>query len=174
MSFILRNWSLVKIGTTQLQRKLFYSLSKLRKQIGDGKGMGEDNTKLLAESLGTSESEIIDIENRIQHRDYSMNAPIEEEGGETFLVQIADDSANPSELLEEGQLKDQIQERLQSLWPRFSEREKFLIEKRLYAENPITLQEVGDHYGITRERVRQIEERLKKKLRENFSDLQEE
>jgi RNA polymerase sigma-32 factor len=175
MAFILRNWSLVKIGTTQLQRKLFYSISKIKEQLG----IGEENeteldtgTKRLAAHLHTSEQEIIDIENRIHQRDYSMNSPMETDSDETFLNRLADDAASPSDIVEQNELEFKVKRRIRKVWPQLNDRERFILRHRLYTNEPLTMQEIGERYGITRERIRQIEERLKKKLQEDFSDLQ--
>ena len=163
--YLMKQYSLVKMGTTQNQRKLFYQLRKHQQELDK---MGEEQSvALLSGRLGVSEKEIQDMKMRISGRDLSLDAPINSrEGGTTFLNQQSKEG-DYSILDELSHLEDlsQLNNLLEELKPQFNERENFLLSHRLLSDSPMTLQEVGDQYGITREAVRQMELKLIKKLR---------
>ncbi len=174
LKYIMDNWRMVKIGTTQAQRKLFYNLRKERDKILK-EGL-EPGQKLLAERLGVLESEVEEMDMRLSAgREVSLDAPVNSDSEQTQISLLPSESPGAESLLEAGQLKDLLRDKLDLFRETLSPREKNILEKRLLAESPVTLQEIGEEYGISRERVRQLEERLKKTmlgfLRKEMPDL---
>lgn len=166
-NYIVSAWSLVKIGTTQAQRKLFYKLRKTKEALLRMTG-SDDDTAELAGMLHVSDHEIVDMEQRMKG-EVSLDEEILDGNGVTVLETIADDRMNQEELLGEHQqeyhLKQQLAEALEGL----NEKERYIVEQRVASEIPLTLQEIADHFSISRERVRQIEERALEKLRKFFT-----
>lgn len=158
-NFILKNWSLVKIGTTQAQRKLFYQLKREKRQI---EAMGfSPSPKLLSERLGVKESEVIEMDNRLSGKDVSLDQPAgSESDGENLLDYFTQAESETQESLESREILDILRSRLKEFAKTLEGKEKVIFEKRLMAEDPLTLQEIGDQYDISRERVRQIEKKL--------------
>ena len=163
-NYILAAWSLVKIGTTQAQRKLFYGLRKAKSALLRMAGNDTD-TAVVANMLQVSDQDVLEMELRMKG-DVSVDGQIGESDGMTILETIPDERMNQEELLatyqEEHQLKQQVKKALEGL----SEKERYVVEKRVTSEAPLTLQEIADHFSISRERVRQIEERALAKLRQ--------
>ncbi len=163
LKYIMDNWRLVKVGTTQAQRKLFYNLRKERDKI-----MREGLSpapKLLAERLGVAESEVEEMDIRLSAgRELSLDAPIGPDSEQTQISLLPSETEGAETLLEASELRSLVRDKLDLFRQSLSEREKLILEKRLMAENPVTLQEIGEQFGISRERVRQLEERLKKTL----------
>ena len=162
LKFLIDNWSLVKIGTTQAQRKLFF---RLKKEKGRLEALGFDpGPKLLAGALNVSKEEVAEMDQRLEGGDLSLNAPLEEDAGQTYLDVLPD-----SEGLEEKVVDTQFNEILSQKIGEFSrtlkEKENFLLQKRIMAESPLTLQAAGAQLEISRERARQIEKRVVDKLR---------
>lgn len=163
LKYIMDNWRMVKIGTTQAQRKLFYNLRKERdKIIKEGLDPGQ---KLLAERLGVTETEVEEMDMRLSAgREASLDAPINSDSEQTQISLLPSEAPGAESLLEAGQLKELLRDKLDLFRETLTAREKNILEKRLLAETPVTLQEIGEEYGISRERVRQLEERLKKTM----------
>ena len=163
-NYILSAWSLVKIGTTQAQRKLFYGLRKTKETLLRLTGNDRD-AAAMANMLNVSGQDVVDMEQRLKG-EVSLDGEIFESDGLTVLDTIADERMNQEELLgvyqQEHQLKHQIAQALESL----NEKERFIVEQRISSDSPLTLQDIADHFGISRERVRQIEKRALAKLRE--------
>jgi RNA polymerase sigma-32 factor len=174
LKFIIDNWSLVKIGTTQAQRKLFF---RLKKEKGRLEALGFDpGPKLLASTLDVRKEEVSEMDQRLEGRDLSLNSPLEEDTRHTYL-----DMLPGGEILEDQvadiQFKEIFGQKIQEFSLALKGKESFLLENRLMAENPLTLQEAGEQLHISRERARQIEkivlEKLKVFLQEKFPDLGE-
>jgi len=165
-SFILKNWSLVKIGTTRSQRALFYRLQK-EKNLLEAQGIHPDR-KLLAERLQVKEKEVDEMSQRMSGRDMSLNAPLRsDEANSDELLQMVESEEVGSDLqLAENEIRAEFTERLDAFERTLSGKELVIFRERLREENPKTLQEIGDAYGITRERVRQLEARVLEKLKE--------
>lgn len=167
-NFILKTWSLVKIGTTQAQRKLFYKLrkakGKLASYIPGLENLNDEACEQLAKSLDVKSADVIEMEARLRGRDASLDQPIHEDGTATRLDFVATE-ANQEEELVKKEEKALIQSSVQRALTSLSDRERFLVEKRLMSDEPITLQEFGDRYKISRERARQIEEAAIRKIR---------
>jgi len=163
-NYILSAWSLVKIGTTQAQRKLFYGLSKAKATLLKMSGNDTD-VAVVANRLQVSDQDVVEMEQRIRG-DISVDGQIGESDGMTILETIPDERMNQEELLaayqQEHQLKQQVSKAMEGL----NEKERYVIEKRVTSEAPLTLQEIADHFSISRERVRQIEERALAKVRQ--------
>lgn len=165
-SFILRNWSLVKIGTTRAQRALFYRLQKEKNQL-EALGISPDR-KLLAERLQVKEKEVDEMSQRLSGRDLSLNAPSrrDQEDGDELIQFVEDPEVGPDLRLAEDEIKKEFIERLDHFEKSLAGKELVIFRERLRAEQPKTLQEIGEAYGITRERVRQLEARVMEKLKE--------
>jgi len=163
LKYIMDNWRMVKVGTTQAQRKLFYNLRKERDKI-----LKEGLTpapKLLAERLGVTESDVEEMDIRLSAgRETSLDAPIGPDSDQTQISLLPSDMEGAESLLVKSQLRAMLKDKLDLFRETISPREKLILEKRLLAETPVTLQEIGEEFGISRERVRQLEERLKKTL----------
>lgn len=166
-NFIMQNWSLVKIGTTQAQKKLFYKIGKVRKAL-ESDEKDKKAYEILARDLDVREKDIIEMEQRMSSRDLSLSAPLNEGDELTHFDLLREDSPDQEERLgleEEKKIREQIiHDAVKSL----GEKEKYIIKNRVMADSPLTLQEIGKHLKLSRERVRQIEgealQKLKKKL----------
>jgi RNA polymerase sigma-32 factor len=161
-NYIISTWSLLKIGTTQAQKKLFFKLNQAKNAI---KGLtGDDDLEATALSLDVKETEVEEMEQRMRGES-SLDAEVLDGEGFTLLESLADDRQNQEELLgdlqEQVLLRNEINQALTGL----NEKERFVIEQRVTADTPMTLQEIADHFSISRERVRQIEEGALKKMR---------
>ncbi len=162
--YILRTWSLVKLGTTQLQKKIFYKFSKVADEIE-----GENFIEQIADDYNVDRDKIIEIKNRFEHNDVSLDNEIDD-NGKTFLNFVESTYMTPEEEAIENE-KEQILKR--ELWKALdvlNEREKYIIMNRYLTEEPKTLQEIGDEFGITRERVRQIEKRALEKIKKQLPE----
>jgi RNA polymerase sigma-32 factor len=161
--FIMNNWRLVKIGTTQAQRKLFFNLQKEKDRL-EAEGF-RPGPKLLAQRLDVKESEVVEMEQRLSGRDLSVDAPIEHGEDATMLDFLASQEANAEEKFAAEESRDYIAQKIREFGKTLSGKDRVIFDERLMADEPLTLQEIGDRYGISRERVRQIEERIKKRLK---------
>jgi len=167
LKFILNNWRLVKIGTTQNQRKLFFNLRKQREKL---KQAGVDPTpERIARELDVSEAEVIEMDRRLSAPDMSLNAPLgddEGDGGRTRLDIIEDSTEDPSVTVESAEFKDLLQAKLRRFGATLSGRELEIFRDRIVADEPVTLQDLGDRWNVSRERARQLEKRMILRLRE--------
>jgi len=164
LKYILANWRMVKIGTTQPQRKLFFNLRRERERL-DRQGIEVDATHLAA-ALDVSAQDVVEMERRLAASETSLDAPAPGDGGRTQgdLV-AAGPGAQPDLQVEEGQFQEVLRVKLDRFGARLRNRELDLFRRRLLSERPETLERIGGYHGISRERARQIEERLKTKLR---------
>ena len=173
--YIMNNWRMVKIGTTQAQRKLFFNLQKEKKRL-EAEGF-TPGPKLLAQRLDVKEAEVVEMEQRLANRDLSTDGPIGEDGERTLLSFLADNKLTPEESFTEKEYRQVLKEKMQRFAEALKDKELVIFRERLLTEEPLTLREIGERYGISRERVRQIEERVKKRLRayltKEFRDLKE-
>ncbi|MBY0371746.1 RNA polymerase factor sigma-32 [bacterium] len=173
--YLLRNHSLVKIGTTQAQKRLFYRLraeQKKLEQMGVSPGEG---VKLLASKLDVREQDVREMDQRLSHSEVSLNAPEHREEKREAIQNLADPGEAPDTALGDQEQRKIFHEVLQKFATTLEGREKLIFQERLISESPLTLQEIGDKYSITKERARQIEEHVKNKLREfvreNYPDF---
>ncbi|MFV9644979.1 MAG: sigma-70 family RNA polymerase sigma factor [Desulfobacterales bacterium] len=166
LKFIMDNWRLVKIGTTQGQRKLFFKLKKEKQKLIE-EGF-DPKPKLLSERLGVSEREIVDMDQRLDSWDMSLDAPLKDDT-DTERIEIL---KMPSDSVEEQVAKKEIESLLHNKIARFrkklTKRELEIFDLRIFSDSPVTLQKIGDRYGISRERVRQVEKNVIKKIKEYF------
>jgi RNA polymerase sigma-32 factor len=159
---IISAWSLLKIGTTQAQRKLFFKLNQAKNAIRNM--IGEDDVPAASLSLDVKESEFVEMEQRMRG-DYSLDSEMASGEGYTLLEGLADDRLNQEEVLAEHQEAAILEHEISRALTRLNEKERYVIEHRVSAEEPMTLQEIADHFSISRERVRQIEEGALKKMK---------
>jgi len=171
-NFIIKTWSLVKIGTTQAQKKLFYKIGKVRKALESG-GADEKKYERLAKDLDVAKEDIIEMEQRMSSRDLSLDTPFDEGQELTHLELLREDSLNQEEAIAEEEEKKIRERDVQDAMKRLNEKEVYVIKNRIMAEEPLTLQEIGDHLKLSRERVRQIESEALKKLRKEFGTRSE-
>jgi RNA polymerase sigma-32 factor len=162
--YIMNNWRMVKIGTTQAQRKLFFNLQREKERL-EAEGFSP-TPKLLAQRLDVKEDEVVEMDQRLSARDLSINTPVDAEEGLTLLDLIADKQVTAEEEVASTQYRQLITQKMARFAEQLKGKEQMIFAKRLLAEEPLTLQEIGDQYGISRERVRQLESRLKKKLKD--------
>ncbi|MCA9664397.1 MAG: RNA polymerase factor sigma-32 [Myxococcales bacterium] len=171
LKFILNNWRLVKIGTTQSQRKLFFNL---RKEVEKLRQLGIDNPqpKMIAERLDVPEHEVVTMQKRLAARDLSLDAPLRagEDTTSTRLDFVTTDEQAPDEAVANEQFSERVQRVIREFGATLSGRDKEIFELRTVAEEPLTLQELGDKYGITRERARQLERRMMDRLRDHLRE----
>lgn len=161
--YILRSWSLVKMGTMSAQKKLFFSLRKAKRKLNiiDAQTIDPEKTAKLAEQFSISEADITHLDRRITARDLSLNAPVSnsEEDSMEFIDILEDDTPSPEVLVARTQETKFRQKYLKDAMLQLSERERHIFTERRLKEDPITLEKLGEHYGISRERVRQLENR---------------
>jgi len=164
--YILRSWSLVKIGTTAAQKKLFFNLRKLKNQIfaiesGD---MTQGHVKEIAKRLDVSEEDVVSMNRRMSGPEHSLNANVGDEDGGTFQDWLVDENADQELLIAQRQELAQRQALLKVAIKVLDEREKSILHDRQLIDEPKTLEELSQKYKISRERVRQIENRAFEKL----------
>ena len=166
--YILRSWSLVKMGTMSAQKKLFFSLRKAKRKLNiiDAQTIDPEKTAKLAEQFSISEADITHLDRRITARDLSLNAPVSnsEEDSMEFIDILEDDTPSPEALVARTQETELRQKYLKDAMFQLSERERHIFTERRLKEDPITLEKLGEHYGISRERVRQLENRAYTKV----------
>ena len=168
LKYIMENWKLVKIGTTQTQRKLFFNLAKERdKLIAQG---FEPEPRLLAERLDVKEEEIEEMSQRLGGGEISLNAPVSDDGKEVYGSFLPDPSVAVDERISDEQNRQLLLRKLKEYRGRFSGKELDIFDNRIMSDNPLTLQELGDKYHISRERIRQIQERIVKNIKKWLTD----
>jgi len=165
LKYIMDSWSLVKVGTTQGQRKLFYRLNKEKQKL---EALGVyPAPKLLASTLDVKEEEVEDMEKRLAYTDISLEAPIHDESDDT-IMDMMKSGENVEEVVAEQEKSEILAKKVEEFKKTLNEKELLIFEQRIMAEEPSTLQEIGVRFGISRERVRQIENRVLKKFKERF------
>ncbi len=168
LKFIMDNWRLVKIGTTQGQRKLFFRLKKEKqKLIEEGFDPGP---KLLSERMGVSEQEIVDMDQRLDGWDISLDEPLKADSDTERIDFINAEVHSTEDEMAKKEIEDILHARVDQFKKTLNPRELDIFEQRIFSDEPKTLQEIGEQYSISRERVRQIESSIIKKLKEYFKD----
>ena len=167
-NFIIKSWSLVKIGTTQAQKKLFYKLGKVRRLLEASQDDHSQSYRTIAKDLGVKEEEIHEMEQRMARRDVSLDLPFDENQELTRLELLSDDSPDQEDMLIRSQDSEIRRNEISKALDKLSEREKYIITHRIMADKPLTLREIGDKYQLSRERVRQIEKEALTKLRRDM------
>ena len=166
LKFIMDNWRLVKIGTTQGQRKLFFKLKKEKQKLIE-EGF-DPKPKMLSERLGVSEREIVDMDQRLDGWDVSLDAPLKDDSDTERLEFMDTEEASIEDQVAKKEMESLLHEKIREFRSEMSPRELEIFDQRIFSDSPVTLQEIGDRYNISRERVRQIEKNIIKKMREFF------
>jgi RNA polymerase sigma-32 factor len=166
--FILRNWRIVKVATTKAQRKLFFNLRKSKKRLG---WMNAEEVRMVAKDLGVPEATVREMESRLSGRDIGFEAPADAEedakpAPEAFLV---DEGADPYDSVADADQSDNQLETLSSALEKLDERSRDIIQRRWLNEDKATLQDLADEYGVSAERIRQVEANAMKKMRALFA-----
>ncbi len=166
LKFIMDNWRLVKIGTTQAQRKLFFSLNKEKKLL-EAQGF-KPEVKLLAQRLNVKESEVIEMGQRMDNWDVSLEATVRNDSDDEQKSFLPDTGPGVEELVASQEIRERLSDILEGLKNSLNDKERRILETRLLSDEPRTLQTIADEFGISRERVRQIEANLLKKLKKHL------
>lgn len=171
--YILNSWSLVKIGTVSTQKRIFYNLRKMKAQLGayDEGGLTDEHAEQIADTLQVKKADVHAMNARLQSRDRSLNAPVGEEGDAERVDLLPDTAPNQEEMLEARQTRDRSRILVRTALDVLNDREKHIITQRRLIDEPVTLESLGEEYGLSRERVRQIEARAMQKLEARIKDL---
>jgi len=166
--FILRNWRIVKVATTKAQRKLFFNLRKSKKRLG---WMNAEEVRVVAKDLGVPEATVREMESRLSGRDIGFEAPADADedakpAPEAFLI---DEGADPYENVADADQSDNELETLSAALQKLDERSRDIIQRRWLNEDKATLQDLADEYGVSAERIRQVEANAMKKMRGLFA-----
>jgi len=173
LKFIMDNWRMVKIGTTQTQRKLFYNLNRERQKLVS-EGFDPD-ASMLSSRLGVSKEQVLEMEQRLAAADVSLDAKVNDDPNAATRMDFFP-ALGPGleENLAAEQIASLVQVSIKQIMPSLSEKEVYILKKRLLSDEPVTLREIGERYNITRERVRQLETRLLQKLKHHLAtDIQD-
>jgi RNA polymerase sigma-32 factor len=168
--YILRSWSLVKMGTTAAQKKLFFNLRKAKNKISaiEEGDLTPEHTKEIARQLAVPEEEVTNMNRRLSGGDSSLNAPMRADGESEWQDWLADDTMDQETRLAEAEEMGERHDLLTGAMSALSERERDIIEARRLRDEPATLEELSQKYGVSRERVRQIEVRAFEKLQQQM------
>ncbi|WP_135450296.1 MULTISPECIES: RNA polymerase sigma factor RpoH [Tabrizicola] len=173
--YILRSWSLVKLGTTSAQKKLFFNLRKAKAKVGalEEGDLRPENVKQIAHDLSVSEEEVIDMNRRLSGSDASLNATVGSDGDSSTQWQdwLEDEDSDQAEAYAEKDELDARRELLAQAMSVLNDREKDVLTRRRLSEEPVTLEELSESYGVSRERIRQIEVRAFEKLQAKMREL---
>ena len=174
--YILRSWSLVKLGTTAAQKKLFFNLRRMKGEIEalDGGQLRPEQVTHIADTLNVSEKDVISMNGRMSGSDASLNAPMGAEGDMEWMDWLADEEPNQAEEFAENQEFSARMELLQEAMADLSEREQFILTERRLSDEPKTLEELSEVYNVSRERIRQIEVRAFEKLQKAMQKMAKE
>lgn len=169
-NYILKTWNLVKLGTTQAQRKLFFRIG----DIGEHFDEASRNERIhdLAAELKVKEDDVIEMEARVKAREWSLNDPMGEDRDLTGMDFLEDTTANQEEMLVENEREAELSGLTQKALKKLDSRERFIISKRYLEDSSWTLQKLGDHFGTSRERIRQLEKRALGKLKQELLPYQ--
>ena len=170
--YILHSWSLVKIGTTAAQKKLFFNLRKLKGQLQaiDEGDMSAENVTTIAERLDVPEQDVVNMNRRLARPDHSLNAPLKIDGEGEWQDWLVDESQNQEQQFAESEVLNKRLKLLSLGMEILNERERHILTQRRLSEEPMTLEELSQQYGVSRERVRQIEVRAFEKLQKSIKN----
>jgi len=165
---IMKTWSLVKVGTNQSQRKLFYKLRSTKNKIeSTGAEMGEDIYSEIAKELDVPDSQVIEMDRIMSGKDLSLDANIEGSTERTY-VDMLGDTFDQEQFLEDSQTRPLVAKKIKEALANLKDRERYIIERRVLTDSPETLEKLSRKFGISRERVRQIEKNALNKIRKEF------
>jgi RNA polymerase sigma-32 factor len=175
-NYILKSWSLVKLGTTQAQRKLFFSLARTKRELDKmsvehGLDSDAQDKSKIAKKLRVKTAEVEEMEQRMDGRDLSLDAPMGDDGGYSHIDFVAAKSAGQDDELSDAEEQQIVASKVTTALARLDQRERYIIEQRVMSDRPLTLKELGEHFGFSRERARQLEIRAKEKLKLELSAL---
>jgi len=162
-NFIIKSWSLVKIGTTQAQRKLFFKLNQAKRKL-QSISQKKPEFMEIAESLNVKETEIEEMDNRLNNRDLSLDASISDEGESPHMDYLTYDGEDQEKTLIKKEETALVKKNINGALSKLNDRENYIVRNRIMTDKPETLQKIGDRFNITRERARQIEKGALKKL----------
>jgi RNA polymerase sigma-32 factor len=175
-NYILKSWSLVKLGTTQAQRKLFFSLARTKRELDKmsvehgSDSDGHDASK-VAQKLRVKPVEVREMEQRMEGRDLSLDAPMGDDGTYSHVDFVVGGGPAQDDELSGVQEQQIVQGKVGEALARLDQRERYIIEMRVMSDRPLTLKELGEHFGFSRERARQLEIRAKEKLKSELQAL---
>ncbi|WP_286800814.1 RNA polymerase factor sigma-32 [Oceanicaulis sp. UBA2681] len=171
--YVLRNWSIVRTGTTAAQKSLFFNLRRLRSLIKDTSSgaLTPENRAYVAQALRVGEDDVEKMASRLAAVDRSLNAPFTEDGEGEWQDLLQDDNPDPETQVMEGRDQNQRAQWLGQALGRLSEREQLIIRERRLGENSVTLEKLGERLGISKERVRQVEHQALKKLKQYLTEV---
>jgi RNA polymerase sigma-32 factor len=174
--YILHSWSLVKMGTTAAQKKLFFNLRKLKGQMQaiDEGDLRPETVKAIAERLDVTESDVVEMNRRLEGADHSLNVPLRSDSETQWQDWLVDDAASQESTIADADEFDHRMSLLHRAMAVLNERERHILSERRLKDEPTTLEELSAHYGISRERVRQIEVRAFEKLQRAIKGLEAE
>jgi len=168
-NYVIKSWSLVKVGTTQSQRKLFYKLRSTKNKIGSPEGgLTSNKYDEIASELGVSDEDVKEMDQRMAAKDFSLDSMISADKESTYLDFLPDEDSTQEEIITKSEEESKVRTELKGALDILKDRERFIVENRVLSENPLTLEEIGTKYKISRERVRQIENAALKKLKYAF------
>jgi RNA polymerase sigma-32 factor len=166
-NFILKSWNLVKLGTTQAQRKLFFRIGDIGEHMDDASR--DARIDELARELKVKPDDVIEVQARMKAREWSLNEMVGEDKDIMSMELLEDQSANQEEMLMEQERERDLSRATKKALRKLDPRERFIVSKRFMEDSPWTLQKLGEHFGTSRERVRQLEKRALNKLRNELS-----
>ena len=166
--YVIANWRMVKIGTTQAQRKLFFQLQKEKERL-EREGF-YPGPKLIADRLNVREQDVVEMEQRLGSADLSVDAPLQTDSDADLLSVLPADSSNQEELLAKKEFSERLSKEMKKFAETLNENERVILQERMLGEEKATLQDISDKLSISRERVRQIEVRISEKLKKFFEN----
>ncbi len=169
LKFLMDNYSLIKIGHSRVEKRLFYSLKKAKDKLAS-MGIDPDNPKLLAAYMKEDEKDIIEMNKRLTEGVISLDQPISPDAKQSLNAKIESEATNLEEEIINKELQDKLKDKLKNFREKLNKKEKTIWDKRILSEHPLSLQQIGDMFGVSRERIRQIEERILKKLKTFLSE----
>ncbi len=170
-NYLMKSWSLVKVGTNQAQRKLFYKLRSAKNSLDkDSEFISEEDYSRIAKELGVRNRDVVEMDQRMSRKDFSLDSTIGESQDNTYISMLEDKKFNQEDLLAKSQLESSVKDNLGPILETLKDREKYIIENRILTDTPHTLDEIGKKYEISRERVRQIENAALKKIKKAFKE----
>ncbi len=170
-NYLMKSWSLVKVGTNQAQRKLFYKLRSAKNALDkDSEFITEEDYSRIAKELGVRNKDVVEMDQRMSKKDFSLDTRIGENQDNTYISLLEDQKFNQEDLLVKSQLESSVKDNLGPILETLKDRERYIIENRILTDTPHTLDEIGKKYEISRERVRQIENSALKKIKKAFKE----
>jgi len=173
---VLNSFSLVKLGTTQAQRKLFFSLARTKRELDrmsaeHGADSDGEDVEKIAKKLNVKASAVEEMTRRLSGRDFSLDAPLGDEDGVAHLDFLADDGPSQETKTATAQQRALLEDRIATVLSELDPRERFIVEQRVMSDEPLSLKDLGEHFGFSRERARQLEIRAKEKLGSKLEEL---